>query len=219
VRLGVDAADVRGRIRIGSPLLPEVDGTEQYATLQAIVDTQTSPVVPTRGNYVKARLRYFFGAPGAENLTTVLDSPQEFWQGEVTGSWFHRVHTEDRLFISYGAGSSFGDQPLINDFSLGGPLRLGAFNNDELRSSNYVLGTVGYLKKVGRMADVLGGNIYLGGWFEQASAHQTWDDMTYRSSVSLGTVLETLLGPVYGGVAFDFDGRFRFYIGIGPLFK
>ncbi len=116
-------------------------------------------------------------------------------------------------------GSSFGDRPLINDFSLGGPLRLGAFNNDELRSSNYVLGTVGYLKKVGRMADVLGGNIYLGGWFEQGSAHEFWDDMTYRSSVSLSTVLETLLGPVYGGASFDFDGRFRFYIGIGPLFK
>jgi len=219
VRLGVDAADVRGRIRIGSPLLPEVDGTEQYATLQAIVDTQTSPVVPTKGNYVKARLRYFFSAPEAQDRTQVFESPQEFWQGEVTGSWFRRVRTEDRLFISYGAGSSFGEQPRVNDFSLGGPLRLGAFNNDELRAPNYVLGTVGYLKKVGRMADVLGGNIYLGGWFEQASAHQTWDDMTYRSSVSLGTVLETLLGPVYGGVAFDFDGRFRFYIGIGPLFK
>ncbi len=82
-----------------------------------------------------------------------------------------------------------------------------------------MLGTVGYLKKVGRMADVLGGNIYLGGWFEQGSVHRAWDDMTYRSSVSLGTVLETLLGPVYGGTSFDFDGRFRFYIGIGPLFR
>jgi NTE family protein len=219
VRLGVDAADVRGRIRIGSPELPEIDGSEQYATLQAIVDTQTSPVVPTKGHYVTTRLRYFFGAPKADGRFDAIPSPQEFWQGEVRGSWFRRVKTEDRLFISYGAGSSFGDQPLINDFSLGGPLRLGAFNNDELRSSNYVLGTVGYLKKVGRMADVLGGNIYLGGWFEQGSAHRVWDDMTYRSSVSLGTVLETLLGPVFGGASFDFDGRFRFYIGIGPLFK
>jgi NTE family protein len=219
VRLGVDAADVRGRIRIGSPELPEIDGSEQYATLQAIVDTQTSPVVPTKGHYVTTRLRYFFSAPRADGRFDALPSPQEFWQGEIRGSWFRRVKTEDRLFISYGVGSSFGDQPLINDFSLGGPLRLGAFNNDELRSSNYVLGTVGYLKKVGRMADVLGGNIYLGGWFEQGSAHRVWDDMRYRSSVSLGTVLETLLGPVFGGASFDFDGRFRFYIGIGPLFK
>ncbi len=219
VRLGVDAADVRGRIRVGSPLLPEINGTEKYATLQAIVDTQTSPIVPTRGNYVKARLRYFFGAPETEGGAGEIRSLQEFWQGELTGSWFRRVRTEDRLFLSYGVGSSFGEQPIINDFSLGGPLRLGAFNQDELRSTNYVLGTIGYLHKVGRMADVLGGNIYLGGWFEQGSAHTRWDDMSYRSTVTLSAVLETLLGPVYGGASFDFDGRLRWYVGIGPLFK
>ena len=221
LRLGVDVADVTGRVRIGAPELPEVDGTEKYGTLGFVWDNQTSPVVPTRGHYVKSKLRYFFGAPGSSfgpDATTVA-SPQEFWQGEVTGSWFSRVHREDRFFVNYGIGSSFGDQPLINDFSLGGPLRLSAFNGDELRSSNYVLGGIGYLKKVGRLADVLGGNIYLGGWFESGSAHRAWDDMTYRSSVSLAGVMETLLGPVYMGTAFDFDGRFRFYIGIGPLFR
>jgi NTE family protein len=221
VRLGVDVADVRGRIRVGSPQLPEIEGVEKYATLQAVVDTQTSPVVPTRGNFVRGRLRYHFdapdyiGAPGQPTQASITD----FWQGELSGSWFHRVGSADRMFVTYGVGSSFGDHPVINDFSLGGPLRLGAFNNDELRSDNYVLGTVGYLHTIGRLADVLGGNIYIGGWFEQGSVHEYWDDMTYRSSLSLGTVMETLLGPVYAGTSFDFDGRFRFYVGIGPLFK
>ena len=221
LRLGVDVADVGGRIRVGSPLLPQVDGTEKYGTLAFVWDNQTSPVVPTKGHFMRSRLRYYFGAPAATGgaAQTVIASPQEFWQGEVTGSWFRRVHREDRLFVSYGLGSSFGEQPLINDFSLGGPLRLSAFNGDELRSSNYVLGGLGYLKRVGRMADVLGGNIYLGGWFESGSAHTEWGDMTYRSSVSLAGVMETLLGPVYLGTAFDFDGRYRFYIGIGPLFR
>ena len=219
VRLGVDVADVKGRIKIGSPLLPEIDGTEKFSSLSFTWDNQTSPVVPSKGHYVKSRLRYYFGAPEQTGGTVPIDSPQEFWQGEVTGSWFTRARREDRFFVNYGIGSSFGDQPLINDFSLGGPLRLSAFNGDELRSSNYILGGVGYLKKVGRLADVLGGNIYLGGWFESGSAHTDWDDMTYRSSVSLAGVMETLLGPVYMGTAFDFDGRFRFYIGIGPLFK
>ena len=209
----------QGPDRIGSPLLPEVDGTEKFSSLSFVWDNQTSPVVPSKGHYVKSRLRYYFGAPEQTGGTVPIDSPQEFLQGEVTGSWFTRARREDRFFVSYGVGSSFGEQPLINDFSLGGPLRLSAFNGDELRSSNYVLGGVGYLKKVGRLADVLGGNIYLGGWFESGSAHTDWDDMTYRSSVSLAGVMETLLGPVYMGTAFDFDGRFRFYIGIGPLFK
>ena len=218
-RLGADIADLRGRIRIGSPDLPEIDGTEKFATMSFVWDNQTSPVVPTKGHYMKSRLRYFWDAPEQTGGTVQVDSPQEFLQGEVTGSWFTRAKREDRLFVNYGIGSSFGDQPLFNDFSLGGPLRLSAFNGDELRASNYLLGGVGYLKKVGRLADVLGGNIYLGGWFEMGSAHTDWDDMDYRNSISLAGVMETLLGPVYLGSAFDFDGRVRFYIGIGPLFR
>jgi NTE family protein len=176
-------------------------------------------VVPSKGHYIKNRLRYYFGAPEQIGGIVPAETVKKFWQGEVTGSWFTRIKREDRFFANYGIGSSFGDQPLINDFSLGGPLRLSAFNADELRASNYVLGGVGYLKKVGRMADVLGGNIYLGGWFESGSAHDYWNDMSYRSSVSLAGVMETLLGPVYVGAAFDFDGRTRFYIGVGPLFR
>ncbi|BCS35135.1 patatin [Luteitalea sp. TBR-22] len=220
-RVGIDAADVRGRIRVGSPGLPEVNGSEKYGSAGLIWDNQTSPVVPTRGLYLRSKLRYFFDAPEYETLVPRddLTNPQEFWQGEIAGNWFTRVKREDRLFVTYGVGTSFGETPLVNDFSLGGPLRLSAFNNDELRAANYVMGGVGYLKRVGRLADVLGGNIYLGGWFEQGSAHDEWGDMRYRSSVSLGTVVETLFGPLYAGTAFDFDGRFRFYIGLGPLFR
>jgi len=32
-------------------------------------------------------------------------------------------------------------------------------------------------------------------------------------------VMETLLGPIFGGASFDFDGRFRVYVGRGPFFR
>jgi NTE family protein len=72
---------------------------------------------------------------------------------------------------------------------------------------------------MGRLPDVLGGNIFVGGWFEQGSVFETWDDAGYRSSISLGAVLETLIGPVFTGASLDFDGRFRLYIGVGPLLR
>ena len=218
-RVGLDTADVRGRVRVGSPLLPEIAGNESAFTIQGIVDTQTSPVVPTRGHFMRSRLRYFFNAPEVSTDRARIPSVQRFWQGEVLGSWFRRARAEDRLFVQYGVGTAFGEQPLVNDFSLGGPLRLGAYNNDELRGNNYVLATAGYLKKVGRLSDVLGGNIYLGGWLEQGSTHADWGDLSYRHSASLGLVLETLLGPIFGGASFDADGRFRLYVGLGPLFR
>jgi hypothetical protein len=35
----------------------------------------------------------------------------------------------------------------------------------------------------------------------------------------VGAVLETLLGPMFAGASLDFDGRFRWYVGIGPLMR
>jgi NTE family protein len=222
VRAGVDFADVTGRLRIGNPTLPEVEGTQKFGRLRLAWDGQTSPLVPTHGLHQTAELRYYFGAPEAVGLSpgVTVESVQEFWQAEVTGSWFTRARNrKDRLFFKYGLGSSFGEDPLINDFALGGPLLLGAFNNDELTGSNYVLGTVGYLVGVGRLPDVLGQNIFLGAFFEQGSAFDEWDDATYRSSVTVGAILETLLGPIFGGLSADFDGRFRAYVAIGPIFR
>jgi NTE family protein len=140
-------------------------------------------------------------------------------QGEVEGNWFRRVHDTDRLFVRFGAGTSIDGDPILNRFSLGGPMRLGSFNADELRGPNYLLGTAGYLKGIGRLPDVLGGGMFLGGWFEQGTAFKDWSDAHYQSSVSVGGILETLLGPVFGGASVDFDGRCRFYVGIGPMFR
>ncbi len=60
LRLGYDAADFRGRRRIGSPELPEVDGSEQFAHLDFVLDTQTSPLVPTRGLRLRSYLAPVF---------------------------------------------------------------------------------------------------------------------------------------------------------------
>ena len=97
----------------GRRCCPRSTARRSSATLSFVWDNQTSPVVPTKGHYIKNRLRYYFGAPEQTGGTRrPIDSPQEFWQGEVTGSWFTRVRREDRFFVNYGIGSSFGDQPL-----------------------------------------------------------------------------------------------------------
>ena len=222
LRLGYDATDFRGRRRIGSPELPEVDGSEQFAHLDFVLDTQTSPLVPTRGLRLRSFLRQFFSAPTPTNLPpgVVIDSPQEFTSGEVRASWFKRVRGRtDRIFLIGEGGTSFGEQPLVDDFALGGPLRLGSFNTDQLRGSNYLLGGAGYLRGVGRMPDVLGGSIFLGAWVETGSAFDEWDTKDWKSDVTGGFILETLLGPVFMGGSVGFRGGGRFYVALGPLFQ
>ena len=222
VRLGYDVASYTGNRRVGSPDLPAVDGTERYARLDFGLDTQTSPIVPTRGVRLRSTLRQYFSAPTASGALdgVLLDSPQSFTSGEVRASWFRRVRGRgDRIFVIAEGGSSFGESPLVSDFALGGPLRLGSFNNDQLRGDNYLLFGGGYLRGVGRMPDVLGGNIFLGAWVEGGSAFDDWDYQDWKSDITGGAILETLLGPVFLGGSVGFQGGGRFYISLGPFFQ
>jgi NTE family protein len=222
VRLGYDVADYNGRRRVGSPDLPAIDGSERYAHLDFAVDTQTSPLVPTRGFRLRSTLRRYFSAPTPSSAVDGIEiaSPQSFTSGEVRTSWFRRARGGgDRLFVIGEAGSSFGDHPLVTDFSLGGPLRLGSFNNDELRGDNYLLFGGGYLRGFGRLPDVLGGGIFLGAWVEGGSVFDEWNDQDWKSDITGGMILETLLGPVFLGGSIGFQGGGRVYISLGPFFK
>ena len=141
-------------------------------------------------------------------------------QLESVGSRFSRVGTRERLFVVGAGGTSFGRDPGFDRFSLGGPLRLGSFNNDEIRGSNYLLGVTGVLREWFRLPDVLGNNAYYGGWFEQGSAFDEWSDASYKTSLSAGIVLETLLGPVFVGYSHSVtDGGGRFYLALGPFVR
>jgi hypothetical protein len=87
-------------------------------------------------------------------------------------------------------------------------LQLGAFNNDEIRGDNYVLGVMGVPHEWFRLPDILGGNAYFGGWLEQGSASDRWR----------GALLETLFGPAFPGYSQSLsDGGGRFYIALGPF--
>lgn len=221
VRAGYDVATVQIRRHVGSPLLPEADGGEKASRLLVTFDGQTSPVVPSRGLFVRGLLRHFDDTPDLISSLAdqpLLPNPTRLTQGEVTGSWFHRARGEDRVFIGGGAGTSFGDTTVINNFRLGGLLRLGAFNADQISGSNYVNLNAGYLKQFGRMPDVIGGNIFIGAWLETGSAWDEWDRRDWRNNVTGGAILESLLGPIFFGGSFG-SGNARFYVVVGPLFR
>ena len=89
---------------------------------------------------------------------------------------------------------------------------------DQIAGSNYVNLNIGYLKQVGRMPDVVGGNIYVGSWLETGSAWDKWHEKDWRNNVTVGAILESLLGPIFLGGSFN-SGHARFYVVVGPLFR
>ena len=134
--------------------------------------------------------------------------------------WFWSPGDRNRVFVLGGGGTSFDRHPLpIDQFSLGRPLHLGAYNVGELRGDHYLIGTIGYLRELGRMPDFLGGPIFAGAWIENGDAFNAWKDATWRTHASGGIIMDTLIGPVIVAGSAGFDERWRTYIAIGPLFR
>jgi NTE family protein len=143
-------------------------------------------------------------------------------QLEAAGSWIKSLSASRRrrFFISGGGGTSFDGDPLPTEqFALGGPLRLSAFDSGEARGDHFLLATAGYLHQVFRLPDFLGGPVFLGGWTDLGSAFNSPDEAELETHFSAVVIGETLIGPIFAGTSISADGDNRFYIGIGKLFR
>ena len=220
LRLGYEVANLQASVRVGAPVLPEVEGRERLVRLQMIFDDQDSPMVPSRGAFVRARVRHYLDtadlrAASPQPLPTSGDAT--FTAADLGATWFNSVSSRVRVMAALTGGTTFGSTPLAPyEFALGGPFRFGAYNFGELRSNDFLVVTGGVLREFARLPDVLGGGLFAGGWIETGSA---FDGEGLRTNVSTAFVVETLLGPIFGGFSVGFDGRNRIYVGMGPLFQ
>ena len=220
VRLGAYVGRLDANVSVGDPRLPAVEGKETGADLVWRVNTQDSPVVPSRGVSARARTRYIFDGPAIDPPPPTTRSSANLLQFETNGSYFRAIRDDDRLFFTWGFGTSFDNDPLqFHQFQLGQPFRLGAFEVGELNGDHYYLGTFGYLKELGRLPDFLGGPIYAGGWIENGDAFNDWKDAGFRSQAGVGVVADTLVGAVLVGGTAGFDGRWGWYISVGRFFN
>ena len=222
VRIGMWIGDLSANVKTGNPGLPELNGRETRSHLAWRFDNQDSPVVPSEGIRAVATLDRILDSPDVSPDVSpefVTDRTNDnVTQLELGGSIFWSVRRLDRLFLTGGMGTTWGHPLPTEQFGLGAPFRLGAYGTGEFRGDHYGVLTAGYLRAVGRLPDFLGGSIYLGGWAENGSAFDEIDDAKFLSNVSVGVVGDTLIGPVLLASSFDFNGAWRYYVGIGRLF-
>ncbi len=218
VRLGMTIGQLDTSVDAGDPGLPELHGQETKGRLQWRYDGQDSPVVPSRGAAAIATITHIFDSPALPDEFVTDRSNDDVTQLEVRSSVFRSMRKRHRLFLSGGLGTTWGDPLATEQFQLGAPMRLSAFNLGELRGDHYGVVTAGYLHGVGRLPDFLGGSIYLGGWLENGSAFDDIDDADFHSNVGIGMLADTLIGPMMLGGSFDFSGNWRYYVAIGRIF-
>jgi NTE family protein len=222
LRVGVDTARVEETLRVGDPSLPEAIGSQEFASARLVYDGQDSPVVPSRGVYAGASARRFFSAPAIKGPAAVVDAiqnPQEFWQAEFGATGFHSLSRRNRIFFRAAAGTSFDAHPYFNDYSLGGPFRMSAYLNDELRGAHFALAGAGYMRQLRRLPSWVGGHAYAAVWVETGSAFQSRSALAWHQDVAAGLIIDSMLGPVFVGGSVGPGGHSRVYFSLGPLFR
>lgn len=210
LRLGYQLADVESTVRIGDPSLPEPAGREELVRARFVYDGHNAPVIPTRGVRTTASIEWYEDAPDAERA---------FGIGRVELSAFVPRGAGDAIYVLGRAGASFGSTPpFLYDFALGGPFRLSAFALDEFRGDNALYGSVGYLREISRLPDIMGGPVYLTGLVETGSAFDDFDDADFRFSAGGGILMETAIGPLFAIASGGTGGNFKFYFTLGRFF-
>ncbi len=219
-RAGYDVADVLADVTVGDPLLPAVDGVQRAWRVGAKFDGQDGPVLPRRGLRLVGELRRFIKtAPArADADGSVVKDPDTLLQAKLDGGYFHPLGRSGRAFVSGRFYTSFGETAIINTFTLGGPFRLGAFRSDELRGSNVAAANAGYFHELARIFEGAFGSVHLGGWIENGAVFEKGGRARVATNLSGGVVIDTPLGPGFLTASVGEGGRFRFYVGIGPLF-
>ena len=210
MRLGYSVGHVNAKRSIGDPVLPDLSGTQSVATFRWNYFGQNSPQVPTRGLLLTGSSSWFFKSPGADI---------GFPQGEVRALYAYRLDEKNILHFGGAGGTTFSKTASpFQKFTLGGLFRLGGYGRGEFRGDHYLLGELGYLRRVQRLPSFLGGSVFAGGWFDIGSSFDELDTAKAYMSGTGGLVIETRAGPVFVGGSWAEGGRGKFYIAIGRIF-
>lgn len=210
MRLGYAIGHLKGERTVGDPILPDVSGTQSVATFGWNYFGQNSPQFPTRGLFLRSTASWFFKSPGADAA---------FPQAEARAIYAYRLNEQNILLFSGAGGTTFAKiASPFQKFALGGLFRLGGYGRGEFRGDHYMLGELGYLRRLYRLPPFLGGSIFAGGWYDGGSAFDDLDTARYQMSGTGGLLLETRLGPVFVGGSWAEGGRGKFYIALGRIF-
>jgi len=210
IRLGYDFGHRQGKIQIGTPDLPEGGGKFSRASLRWAYDSTDSAILPTRGLRIASRMDWNFDIPLSD---------EKLPQASVRAVQFIPLGDKDTLFAIGEGDTSFDKSPTaLNQFRLGGLLRISAATRNEFLGNHLVYGGFGYLRTLAHLPLLLGEKLSAGAWYEVGSAYNDWSSKEIHHSVTAAIIAETFLGPIFVGASFGDDGRNNFLFAIGKIF-
>jgi NTE family protein len=209
LRTGWEFEDVHWTTTTGSDGMPDYFGHSQRARARYVYDSQDRALVPRFGVRLVSEAAYLYGTP------TSPSTPQFFTRFEFAHSFGAR-----NIFLMNTEGATMLNRDVAQPFryTLGGPLRLSASAIDQYRGTDYFLVTPGYLRRLAKLPQVIGGAIFAGGAYEFGQMRAPDATTITRQDVYFGLVAETPVGVITIAPSFGNAGERKFTFTIGKLF-
>jgi NTE family protein len=208
IRAGYMSAHMKLSTEVGDKFLyPTEDGREGTSRLRFFYNGLNDPVTPTAGSSVFVRAEWWDARPYAET---------QFPLAEVQLKHFFPVNEKSSVYFMGSAGSTLTRDPGgLQLFSLGGSLRLPAYNQNELLTNQYYLFQSGYEYQLAELPALIGGKILLLGGVDVAKAYDLPDASHHPTDAVAGMVVNTFLGPLLIGGSVGDSGHRKLFFQFG----
>jgi NTE family protein len=210
LRVGYQIGSLNTKLRLGSPVIPSVEGRVGQTRLHYLLDHTDDPVIPRRGFSAETNFRWFDQSPGAKGGFPSMD---------LKLGYFQPVARAASLFVTSEGGTTFGSASTgVPQFFLGGPVRLGAYGQNEFQGNQYYLWRAGFLHDVLTLPPFLGKKVYAVGAYEIGKMYGVTTGTDLPDDVAAGFLAETALGPFFIGGSVGDSGHRKWFFQLGRVF-
>ena len=221
MRIGAYVGDTTVSIGSGTVASPNCGGRRRSEISAWRLDTQDSPVVPAGGVLSNVRLTHIFSGPDLAVRGEALDVDTAGFGPAVCRreSFLEHRSTASRLPVRWVRHilrfGTIADQSVLARCAV--PAQ--CLRHRRTQGAHCYVATAGYLRRVGRLPDFMGGAVFAGGWLENGHAFDEWTRAGWKVNGGVGLVMDTIIGPVVLAGSWSFDGRWCTYLGVGRMFR
>ncbi len=211
MRVGYDSGYQKISEDIGTPVEPTVRGRYGMTSLRYRLDRFDDPIIPRRGERIESTFHFYDTKPGTTDFVPT---------GELRLGVAEPINAKSSVLFFGSGGTSFSTRDTgFPPFSLGGPLRLGAYGLNELLTNQYFLVQPAFLYRLRELSPLLKQNVYLLSMYEAGKAYgQPAGTAGVAQDGTIGLLFQTVFGPVFfGGSLGDSDHR-KFFFNVGKFF-
>jgi NTE family protein len=210
LRVGYEVGSLNTKLRLGTPQIPAVEGRVGQTRVRYLLDHTDDPVIPRRGFSAESNFRWFDDSPGANGGFPSMD---------LKLGYFQPITRSASLFAESEGGTTFGwTNTGIPQFFLGGPLRLGAYGQNEFHGNQYYLFRAGYLHDLLTLPPFVGKKVYFVGAYEFGKMYGVTNATDFPNDVAAGLLAETALGPFFIGGSVGDSGHRKWFFQLGRVF-